>query len=69
MDFGKVSSAELKIIDLNLPDDLKKNGNILNGKKVNSPKIYLDVQNGAVQNGLVKFIPKELKELNFLNTM
>lgn len=66
MDFGKVSPAELKSIDLNLPDDLEKNGRILQGKKVNSPKIYVGCAKWGRTEWIGKIYPEGTKEAKFL---
>lgn len=66
MDFGKVSPAELKTIDLNLPDDLEKNRNILNEKKVISPKIYIGCAKWGRTEWIGKIYPEGTKEAKFL---
>lgn len=67
MDFGKVSSAELKTVDLCLPDDLEKNRNILKGKRVSSPKIYVGCAKWGRTEWIGKIYPEGTKEAEFLD--
>lgn len=67
MDFGKVSSAELKTIDLNLCDDPEKNRNILKGKRVSSPKIYVGCSKWGRTEWIGKIYPEGTKEAKFLD--
>ncbi len=41
MEFGKLSAEELTLADLSLPKDPLFNSQILKGKKVKSPKVYI----------------------------
>ncbi len=67
MDFGKVSSAELKKIDLNLCDDPEKNRNILKGKRVSSPKIHVGCAKWGRTEWIGKIYPEKTKEAQFLD--
>lgn len=67
MDFGKVSSAELKTVDLCLLDDLEKNRNILKGKRVSSPKIYVGCAKWGRTEWIGKIYPEGTKEAKFLD--
>lgn len=67
MDFGKVSAAELKTINLCLPDNIEKNRNILKGKKVNSPKIYVGCAKWGRTEWIGKIYPEGTKEAKFLD--
>ncbi len=67
MDFGKVSTVELKTLDLCLPDDLEKNRNILKGKRVSSPKIYVGCAKWGRTEWIGKIYPEGTKEAKFLD--
>ncbi len=67
MDFGKVSTVELKTLDLCLPDDLEKNRNILKGKRVSSPKIYVGCAKWGRTEWIGKIYPAGTKEAKFLD--
>jgi uncharacterized protein YecE (DUF72 family) len=67
MDFGKVSAEELKSIDLSLPVDSVKNKNILKGKRVNSPKVYVGCAKWGRTEWIGKIYPEGTKEAKFLD--
>jgi len=66
MDFGKVSPAELKATELSLPAEVERNKNILSGKRLNSPKIYVGCAKWGRTEWIEKIYPSRTKEANFL---
>lgn len=67
MDFGKVSPEELKSVDLCLPYDSERNKNILKGKRVGSPKIYIGCAKWGRTEWVGKIYPEGTKESTFLD--
>ncbi|MCW3107012.1 MAG: hypothetical protein JWQ09_1518 [Segetibacter sp.] len=67
MDFGKVSAAELKTVDLSLPPDPAWNKTILTGQKAESPHIYVGCAKWGRTEWLGKIYPEGTKEAKFLD--
>lgn len=67
MDFGKVSPEQLKSIDVSLPAEPLYNKNILKGKRVNSPKIYVGCAKWGRTEWIGKIYPQGTKESVFLD--
>lgn len=67
MDFGKVSFEELKNCNLTLPPDPDWNGQILSGKKEQSPKIYIGCAKWGRTEWVGKIYPEGTKEAKFLD--
>lgn len=67
MDFGKVSPAELRSIDLSLPIDAERNKHVFKGKKVILPKIYIGCAKWGRTEWIGKIYPEGTKEAHFLD--
>jgi uncharacterized protein YecE (DUF72 family) len=67
MDFGKLSLEELKATDLSLPADPAWNKNVLSGKKVDGPKIYVGCAKWGRTEWVGKIYPEGTKEAKFLD--
>lgn len=67
MDFGKVSSEELESTNLSLPGDPKENKNLLQGKRVSSPKVYVGCAKWGRTEWIGKLYPEGTKEAKFLD--
>jgi uncharacterized protein YecE (DUF72 family) len=66
MDFGKVSLAELKTLNLSLRQDPEWNKKILTGHKVDNPKIFVGCAKWGRTEWINKIYPEGTKEANFL---
>ena len=67
MDFGKISAEELKIANLCLPTDPKENTNVLGGRRVASPKVYVGCAKWGRTEWIGKIYPPATKEAKFLD--
>jgi uncharacterized protein YecE (DUF72 family) len=67
MDFGKVSPEELRRINLCLPGDPAENMKVLQGKRVNSPKVYIGCAKWGRTEWIGKLYPEGTKEAKFLD--
>lgn len=67
MDFGKLAAEELVSADIMLPPDPSWNKKILNGKKVNKPKVYVGCAKWGRTEWLGKIYPLGTKEAKFLD--
>lgn len=67
MDFGKVSPEELKLINLRLPGNPAENRNVLQGKRVHSPKVYVGCAKWGRTEWIGKLYPERTKEAAFLD--
>ena len=66
MEFGRVTLKELDIIDFSLPKEPAFNKNILSGKKVANPKIYVGCAKWGRKEWVNKIYPKGTPEKDFL---
>jgi uncharacterized protein YecE (DUF72 family) len=67
MEFGRVPETELDNVDFSLPEEPDFNKNILNGKPVDSPKVYIGCAKWGRLEWVGKIYPKGTKEKNFLD--
>jgi uncharacterized protein YecE (DUF72 family) len=67
MDFGKLSLETLKATDLSLPADPGWNKNVLSGKKVDEPRIYVGCAKWGRTEWVGKIYPEGTKEARFLD--
>jgi uncharacterized protein YecE (DUF72 family) len=67
MEFGRVPETELDNVDFSLPAEPDFNKNILNGKPVDSPKVYIGCAKWGRLEWVGKIYPKGTKEKNFLD--
>jgi uncharacterized protein YecE (DUF72 family) len=67
MEFGRVLESELANVDFSLPAEPDFNKNILNGKPVDSPKVYIGCAKWGRIEWVGKIYPKGTKEKNFLD--
>src|SRR4051812_17777119 len=67
MDFGKISSEELKVANLCLPVDPATNINVLKGRRVASPKVYVGCAKWGRTEWIGKIYPPGTKEASFLD--
>jgi len=67
MEFGRVPENELGSIDFSLPEEPDFNKKILNGKPVESPKVYVGCAKWGRIEWVGKIYPKSTKEKNFLD--
>lgn len=66
MEFGRVTAKELDTIDFSLPDDPSFNKNILPGKNVANPKVYVGCAKWGRKEWVGKIYPKGTAEKDFL---
>lgn len=67
MDFGRVPEYELNRIDFRLPPDGAGNKDVLGGRPVKDPKIYIGCPRWGRKEWVGRLYPKGTKESNFLN--
>ena len=67
MEFGRVPENELGSIDFSLPEEPDFNKKILNGKPLESPKVYVGCAKWGRIEWVGKIYPKSTKEKNFLD--
>jgi uncharacterized protein YecE (DUF72 family) len=67
MEFGKVDPSELNKIDFSLPPDPQENKQVLKGKKLKDPSVYIGCAKWGRKEWLGKIYPKGTKESNFLD--
>ncbi len=66
MEFGRVTEQELNSIDFSLPPEPTFNKNILKGKPVKNPKVYLGCAKWGRTEWVGKIYPPKTKEKDFL---
>lgn len=66
MEFGRVEESELNTIDFSLPAEPTSNKEILSGKPVKHPKVYLGCAKWGNLEWVGKIYPPKTKEKNFL---
>jgi uncharacterized protein YecE (DUF72 family) len=66
MEFGRVSEAELELIDFRLPKEPVSNKKILKGKPLKHPKVYLGCAKWGRTEWVGKIYPPKTKEKDFL---
>jgi hypothetical protein len=69
MEFGRVLENELNSINFSLPADPANNKNILKGKPVHNPKVYIGCAKWGRTEWLGKIYPPKTKEKDFFNIM
>ena len=67
MEFGRVSVEELDSINFTLPAEPAFNGQVLKGKRVASPKVYLGCAKWGRTEWVGKIYPLKTKEKDFLD--
>ena len=67
MEFGRVQEEELDKIDFKLPPDRLFNKQILPGKPVANPKVYVGCAKWGRVEWVGKIYPPKTKEKNFLD--
>jgi uncharacterized protein YecE (DUF72 family) len=67
MEFGRVPETELDNVDFSLPPEPDFNKNILNGKPVDSPEVFIGCAKWGRLEWVGKIYPKGTKEKNFLD--
>jgi uncharacterized protein YecE (DUF72 family) len=67
MEFGRVPDNELDNVDFSLPPEPDFNKNILNGKPLESPKVYIGCAKWGRIEWVGKIYPNGTKEKNFLD--
>lgn len=67
MEFGRVPEAELDSIDFSLPKEPAFNKQVLKGKKVKSPKVYVGCAKWGRTEWVGKIYPLKTKEKDFLD--
>ena len=67
MEFGRVPESELNNIDLSLPKEPVFNNQVLTGKKVKDPKVYLGCAKWGRTEWVGKIYPLKTKEKDFLD--
>ena len=67
MEFGRVPESELNNIDFTLPKDPAFNKQVLKGKKVKHPKVYLGCAKWGRTEWVGKIYPLKTKEKDFLD--
>jgi len=67
MEFGRVPESELANVDFSLPAEPDFNKKILDGKPVESPKVYIGCAKWGRIEWVGKIYPKGTKEKNFLD--
>ena len=66
MEFGRVPENELNSINFSLPEEPAFNKNILKGKPVKNPKVYLGCAKWGREEWVGKIYPPKTKEKDFL---
>ncbi len=66
MEFGRVEASELNNIDFSLPAEPAFNKNVLKGKPLKNPKVYLGCAKWGRLEWVDKIYPKGTKEKDFL---
>ena len=66
MEFGRVPEPELNLIDFTLPADPAFNNNVLKGRAVKHPKIYVGCAKWGRTEWVGKIYPPKTKEKDFL---
>ncbi|MBL7732616.1 MAG: DUF72 domain-containing protein [Chitinophagaceae bacterium] len=66
MEFGRVSAEELDKIDFTLPPDPPTNAQVLGGKPVSQPRVYLGCAKWGRTEWVGKIYPPKTKEKDFL---
>jgi uncharacterized protein YecE (DUF72 family) len=67
MDFGKVSYAELDLVDFSLPPEPAENSRVLPGKRTSDPAVYVGCPRWGVKEWVGKLYPKGTKDAHFLD--
>ncbi|MES2849934.1 MAG: DUF72 domain-containing protein [Bacteroidota bacterium] len=67
MEFGRVPETELNNIDFSLPPEPAFNKQILKGKPVKQPKVYIGCAKWGREEWVGKIYPLKTKEKDFLN--
>jgi uncharacterized protein YecE (DUF72 family) len=68
MDFGKVTSEELELVDFKLPADREETTRLLTQQKNNDdPKVYVGCAKWGRKDWIGKIYPKGTKEADFLS--
>ena len=66
MDFGHLPIQELDRIDFSLPPDPSMNRDVLSGRRVDVPKVYIGCPRWGVKEWVGKLFPKGTKDAHFL---
>jgi len=66
MEFGRISERKLHTIDLTFPKDSPINKDILSGKRVASPKVYIGCSKWGRSEWVGKIFPRKTEERGFL---
>jgi len=67
MDFGRVPESELNHIDLTLPPEPATNQLVLNGTRVQHPRIYLGCPRWGTKEWIGKLYPKGTKDAAYMD--
>ena len=66
MEFGRIPESELNTINFALPEEPAFNKQVLNGRRVKSPKVYIGCAKWGRTEWIGKIYPPKTKEKDFL---